>query len=68
LFTSVHQRFGFSADLAQRLQIPFELEVPGAFMALELVRGALRGISGRVKPLACLRIGRRNEADVLDAG
>jgi putative acetyltransferase len=44
-----YPRFGFSADLAQHLQIPFNLKVPGAFMALELEPGALKGISGRVK-------------------
>jgi putative acetyltransferase len=44
-----YPRFGFSAELAQHLQIPFELEVPGAFMALELHPNALSGIEGRVK-------------------
>jgi putative acetyltransferase len=44
-----YPRFGFSADLAQPLQIPFTLNLPGAFMALELEPGALKGITGRVK-------------------
>jgi len=44
-----YPRFGFSADLTQRLQIPFKLRLPGAFMALELKPNSLRGVSGRVK-------------------
>jgi putative acetyltransferase len=44
-----YPRFGFAADLAKHLQNPFELEVPGAFMALELQPSALCGIRGRVR-------------------
>ena len=44
-----YPRFGFSSDLAQCLQIPFKLRVPGAYMALELRAGVLNGIHGRVK-------------------
>jgi putative acetyltransferase len=44
-----YPRFGFSADLAQPLQIPFKPTVSGAYMALELKPGALKGISGKVK-------------------
>jgi putative acetyltransferase len=42
-----YPRFGFSAKLAERLVSPF----PGgkAFMALELVPGALDGVKGRVQ-------------------
>jgi putative acetyltransferase len=41
-----YHRFGFSAGLAERLKSPF----PGpAFMALELVPGALDGVSGEVR-------------------
>lgn len=41
-----YPRFGFSAALAARLESPF----PGdAFMAVELVPGALHGIAGRVE-------------------
>jgi putative acetyltransferase len=40
-----YPRFGFSAALAAKLAAPFSGE---AFMALELVEGALRGESGRV--------------------
>lgn len=42
-----YPRFGFSADLARRLKNPFgEGE---AWMAMELVPGALEGIEGRVE-------------------
>ncbi|MGO1069356.1 GNAT family N-acetyltransferase [Lysobacter sp. CA199] len=41
-----YPRFGFSAALAAKLAAPFSGE---AFMALELVEGALRGQSGRVR-------------------
>lgn len=41
-----YPRFGFSAALAARLASPFPGE---AFMALELVPGALRGEAGRVR-------------------
>lgn len=41
-----YPRFGFSARLAERLESPF----PGpSFMALELVPGALDGVTGRVR-------------------
>ena len=38
-----YPRFGFSAELARNLSSPFSGD---AFMALELVPGALRGVSG----------------------
>jgi putative acetyltransferase len=41
-----YPRFGFSADLARRLQSPFSGD---AWMALEVVDGALAGITGRVE-------------------
>jgi len=41
-----YQRFGFSPALASALQSPFSGE---AFMAAELVRGALEGVGGRVE-------------------
>jgi putative acetyltransferase len=41
-----YPRFGFSADLAQKLQSPYAGE---AFMALELVPGALSGAQGTVR-------------------
>jgi putative acetyltransferase len=41
-----YPRFGFSAKLASRLASPYGGE---AFMALELVPGALDGITGRVE-------------------
>jgi len=41
-----YTRFGFSAALAVPLQAPFSGE---AFMAAELVPGALAGVSGRVE-------------------
>ena len=44
-----YPRFGFMADVAEHLQIPFKLTVPGAFMGLELKPGALSGVHGRVK-------------------
>jgi putative acetyltransferase len=40
-----YPRFGFSADLAAKLAAPFS---GPAFMALELVPGALAGVSGSV--------------------
>jgi putative acetyltransferase len=42
-----YRRFGFSADLARNLESPFG--GGEAWMALELVPGALAGISGRVE-------------------
>ena len=39
-------RFGFSAKLAERLKSPFS---GSAFMALELVPGALDGVEGEVR-------------------
>jgi len=41
-----YPRFGFSSDLAQPLQSPFSGE---AWMALELVPGALDGVAGHVE-------------------
>lgn len=41
-----YPRFGFSADLAARLKSPFS---GPAFMALELVPGALEGVVGEVR-------------------
>jgi putative acetyltransferase len=41
-----YRRFGFATDAARTLQTPFP---PDAFMALELVGGALNGIHGRVR-------------------
>jgi putative acetyltransferase len=41
-----YQQFGFSTDRAQTLTTPFP---PPAFMALELVAGALDGIRGTVR-------------------
>lgn len=40
-----YPRFGFSAELAQRLKSPFPRP---SFMALELVPGALAGVEGKV--------------------
>ncbi|HUF44382.1 MAG TPA: N-acetyltransferase [Aestuariivirgaceae bacterium] len=40
-----YPRFGFSPDLAEKLESPFR---GSAFMALELVAGALRGGRGKV--------------------
>ncbi len=41
-----YSRFGFSAERARYLVSPFP---PEAFMALELVEGALRGVRGAVR-------------------
>lgn len=41
-----YPRFGFSAQLAQRLESPYAGE---SFMALELTPGALAGVRGRVE-------------------
>lgn len=41
-----YSRLGFSAKLARRLDSPYSGE---AFMTVELVEGALQGISGRVQ-------------------
>jgi putative acetyltransferase len=41
-----YPRFGFSARLAERLQAPFS---GAAFMALELVPGALANVTGEVR-------------------
>lgn len=41
-----YPRFGFSAGLAERLRSPFS---GPAFMAVELVPGALKGIEGEVR-------------------
>jgi len=41
-----YPRFGFSAELARRLDSPYSGE---AFMAVELVKDALQGIAGRVQ-------------------
>jgi putative acetyltransferase len=60
-----YPRFGFSARLAGRLKSPYSGE---AFMALELVPGALDGVEGEVRyppPFAnmWLRTGRRSRHD-----
>ena len=41
-----YPRFGFSAELARRLDAPFRSD---AFMALELQPGALAGVRGAVR-------------------
>ena len=41
-----YSRFGFSAKLARRLKSPYS---GPAFMALELVSGALEGVEGEVQ-------------------
>jgi putative acetyltransferase len=41
-----YPRFGFSANLARRLQSPY---AGPSFMAVELVAGALDGVSGKVE-------------------
>ncbi|MEX0675837.1 MAG: N-acetyltransferase [Pirellulales bacterium] len=41
-----YPRFGFSAELARPLESPYAGE---SFMALELIPGALEGVSGRVE-------------------
>jgi putative acetyltransferase len=46
---SYYPRFGFSAALVQDLEIPFPIDVPGAFMGLELKPGTLRSIRGKVR-------------------
>lgn len=43
---SYYPRFGFSTQAAEAIESPFRKE---SFMALELVPGALRGVSGRVQ-------------------
>ncbi len=43
---SFYRRFGFSAELARRLDSPFSGE---AFMAVELIEGALEGVRGQVR-------------------
>jgi putative acetyltransferase len=43
-----YPRFGFSAELARNLACPFPVP-PEAWMALELVDGALAGVAGRVE-------------------
>ena len=43
-----YPRFGFSSARAKGLEAPFRVS-DGAFMALELIPGALEGISGMVK-------------------
>ena len=44
-----YPRFGFSAEIGERFQIPFKLTTPGAFMALELKPGATTELGGKVK-------------------
>lgn len=41
-----YPRFGFSVDMAARIESPFSRE---SFMALELAPGALAGVQGRVR-------------------
>ena len=45
--TEFYPRFGFSAELAQPLESPFG--GGEAWMAMELVSGALAGVEGRVE-------------------
>jgi putative acetyltransferase len=45
--TEFYPRFGFSAELAQPLESPFG--GGEAWMAMELVPGALAGVEGRVE-------------------
>jgi putative acetyltransferase len=48
-----YPRFGFTAELARRLDSPYAGE---AFMAVELVENALAGVSGKVQypqPFEC---------------
>ncbi len=51
-----YPRFGFSAELGERFQIPFKLKVPGAFMALDLIAQAATGLNGRVKYARAFRL------------
>jgi putative acetyltransferase len=44
-----YPRFGFSAELAKDLEIPFPLTDPAAFMGLELVPGVLKNVRGKVR-------------------
>jgi putative acetyltransferase len=44
---SFYRRFGFSSELARQLDSPFSGKA--SFMAMELVKGALNGVSGRVE-------------------
>src|ERR1035438_5042041 len=41
-----YPRFGFSAEMARSLESPFP---PNAFMAMELIPGALNGVCGKVR-------------------
>ncbi len=50
---SYYPRFGFSSLAAEAIESPFRKE---AFMALELVPGALRGVSGRVRYARAFRL------------
>jgi putative acetyltransferase len=43
-----YPRFGFSSEIAQSLEAPFPVG-PEAFMAMELVPGALDGIRGKLR-------------------
>ena len=51
-----HPRFGFSAQLAGRLEAPFS---GPAFMALELVPGALENVTGEVRVFPLLGLDTR---------
>jgi putative acetyltransferase len=42
-----YRRFGFSSELAHQLDSPFSGKA--SFMAMELVEGALNGVSGRIE-------------------
>jgi len=46
---SYYGRFGFRRELAERLALPGPVEIE-RFLALELVEGALDGVSGMVSP------------------
>jgi putative acetyltransferase len=43
-----YPRFGFSSEMAQSLEAPFSV-APEAFMAMELIPGALDGIRGKLR-------------------
>jgi putative acetyltransferase len=50
-----YPRFGFSSEKARFLESPFP---PEAFMAMELISGALEGIRGKVKYPSAFGLGK----------